>query len=156
MQFPYAAGDAWMGLDFAPGAKLEEEKLLYTAHFAAGAALGATQCGLLIDEWTETIPGLDADTGITFHHDRPNSEAPQAMLLVTPPEFRGSWRWPDLVDALNETLDAARRRAVEPVHLEDTAFAPLLPATVVATQVAQLTIAANLALNNRITLAGDG
>jgi hypothetical protein len=156
MQLPYVAGDTWMGLDFAPGAKLEAEKLLYTAHFAAGAAPGTTQCGLLIDEWTETIPGLDADTGITFHHDRPNNEAPQAMLLVTPPEFRGSWRWPDLVDALHETLDAARRRAVEPVHLEATAFAPLLPATVVATQVAQLTIAANLALNNRITLAGGG
>lgn len=154
MQLPYVAGDTWMGLDFAPGAKLEAEKLLYTAHFAAGAAPGTTQCGLLIDEWTETIPGEDADTGITFHHDRPNTEAPQAMLLVTPPEFRGSWRWPDLVDALHETLDAARRRAVEPVHLEATAFAPLLPATVVATQVAQLTIAANLALNNRITLAG--
>ena len=28
--------------------------------------------------------------GITFHHDRPNCEAPQTMLLVTPSEFRGN------------------------------------------------------------------
>lgn len=154
MQLPYVANDSWMGLDFASDATLDAEKLLYTAHFAAGAGPGATQCGLLIDEWTETIPGADADTGIAFHHDRPNNEAPQAMLLVTPADFTGAWRWSDLVDALNETLDAAKRRAIEPVHLEATPFAPLLPATVVATQVSQLTIAANLALNNRITLAG--
>lgn len=150
MQFPYVDDDSWLGLEFAPDAKLDGEKLLYTAHFAAGASPGTQQCGLLIDEWTETIPGADADTGITFHHDRPNNEAPQAMLLVIPAEFTGHWRWDDLVDALNETLERAKRRAVEPVHLEATPYAPLLPATVMATQVRQLTIAANLALNNAI------
>ena len=92
------------------------------------------------------------DTGIVFHHDRPNCEAPQAMLLVTPSEFRGSWRWEDLVGALNETLDFAKRRAIEPRHIDASPYAPFLPATVVATQVQQLTIALELALNNRIAL----
>jgi hypothetical protein len=148
MQLPYAAGEGWLGLEFAPDTVIDSEKLLYTAHFAAGAAPGLMQCGLLIDEWTETIAAEKADTGITFHHDRPNNEAPQTMLLVTPPEHRGAWRWTDLVDALNETLDFAKRRAVEPVHLEATPYAPLLPATVMATQFQQLTISAVLALNN--------
>ena len=125
-----------------------------TAHFAAGSGPGTAQCGLLIDEWAEIIPGKDADTGITFHHDRPNNEAPQAMLLVTPADFTGKWRWDDLVDALNETLDFAKRRAVEPVHIESTVYAPLVPATIVAEQVAQLTIAVSLALNNKIALEG--
>jgi hypothetical protein len=75
------------------------------------------------------------------------------MLLVTPAEFRGTWRWTDLVDALNETLDLAKRRAIEPRHIDATPYAPFLPAAVVATQVHQLTIAADLAFNNKIAIA---
>ena len=96
---------------------------------------GARQCGLLLDEWTEIIPAENADTGITFHYDRPNYEAPQAMLLVTPSEFRGAWQWDDLVDAINETLDFAKRRAIEPKHIDQLPYAPFLPATIMATQV---------------------
>jgi hypothetical protein len=78
------------------------------------------------------------------------------MLLVTPTDFRGEWQWNDLVDALNETLDFAMRRAVEPADLDDSPYAPFLPATVIATQVHQLTIAADLALNNKIALLAEG
>ena len=73
------------------------------------------------------------------------------MLLVTPSEFRGSWRWQDVVDALNETLNFAKRRAIEPRRIDRSAYAPFLPATIMASQVAQLTIAANLALNNAVS-----
>jgi len=152
LQLPFIPGDRWLGLEFPPGMKLDKDRLLYTAHFAAPFNKAAPQCGLLLDEWTETIPTSSVDTGITFHHDRPNCEAPQSMLLVTPSEFRGAWQWDDLVGALNETLDFAKRRAVEPKHLDNSAYAPLLPATVIATQVSQLTIAVELALNNRIEL----
>jgi hypothetical protein len=74
------------------------------------------------------------------------------MLLVAPAEFRGTWRWEDLVDSLNETLDLAKLRAIEPVHVDRLPYAPFLPATLMASQVWQLTIAANLALNNGITV----
>jgi hypothetical protein len=74
------------------------------------------------------------------------------MLLVTPSEFRGEWQWQDLVDALNETLDFAKRRAIEPSQIDRTPYAALLPATIMASQFSQLTIAANLALNNRVAL----
>jgi hypothetical protein len=129
---------------------LETDRLLYTAHFTTAFKKASRQCGLLIDEWTEVIPSREATTGITFHHDRPNSEAPQAMLLVTPTDFRGKWRWDDLVDALNETLELAKRRALEPVDVDATPYAALLPATVMAVTVAELTISANLALNNNL------
>lgn len=155
LQLPFAPGDRWRALQFPADQPLERDELLYTAHFSSAFDPTLPQCGLLLDEWTETIPGDSADTGIAFHHDRPNCEAPQTMLLVTPSDFRGEWRWDGLVDALNETLDFAKRRAVEPKHIDATPYAPFLPATVMATQVWQLTIAADLALNNKIAVRQD-
>jgi hypothetical protein len=150
MQLPFTPGERWFALEFPPGQALDKDHLLYTAHFASPFNKAVRQCGLLLDEWSELIPGSSADTGITFHFDRPNCEAPQSMLLVTPTDFRGAWQWNDLVDALNETLDFAKRRAIEPKHIDATPYAPFLPATITATQVFQLTIAANLALNNKV------
>ena len=42
------------------------------------------------------------------------------MLLVTSASNTGSWQWADLVGALNETLDLAKKRAVEPAFLDPT------------------------------------
>jgi hypothetical protein len=151
MQLPFVPGDRWLGLEFPPELPLDHDRLLYTAHFATAFNKAASQCGLLLDEWTEMIPAQDADTGITFHYDRPNCEAPQSMLLVTPTEFRGTWRWDDLIDALNETLALAKTRAVEPRQIDASLYAPFLPATIIATQASQLTIAADLALNNKLS-----
>jgi hypothetical protein len=148
LQLPFRPDDRWLALQFPPEAAPDSERLLYTAHFASPFQKTAPQCGLLIDEWPEVIPSADQTTGIAFHYDRPNSEAPQTLLLVTPSEFRGAWQWADLVDALLETLDLAKRRAVEPVHLDGLPLARFLPATVLAVTMGQLTISANLALNN--------
>ena len=62
----------------------------------------------------------------------------------------GAWQWPDLVDALNETLNLAKTRAVEPAHIDATAYATFLPATIMATTQSGLTISANLAFNNDV------
>jgi hypothetical protein len=150
MQLPYAPGEQWLALEFPPGQAIERDHLLYSAHFASPFNAAARQCGLLVDEWNEIIPGPDADTGIVFHFDRPNSEAPQSMLLVTPTVFTGAWQWNDVVDALNEALDLAKIRAIEPKHIDATSYAPFLPATIMVSQAIQLTIAANLALNNNV------
>src|SRR5262249_33237897 len=155
LQLPFAPNDRWLGLEFPAESTLNNDRLLYTAHFSTAFSASAGQCGLLIDEWTEVIPGSTADTGITFHHDRPNCEAPQAMLLVTPADFTGFWQWNDVVDALNETLNFAKRRAIEPRHVDSSPYAPFLPATILETQVIQLTIALELGLNNKIVRALD-
>ncbi|MBZ9772620.1 hypothetical protein [Mesorhizobium sp. CO1-1-8] len=154
LQLPFAPDDRWLGLAFPPDRPPSHDELLYTAIFAAPFDGSRLQCGLLLDEWSEMIPGDTAQTGITFHHDRPNTEAPQTMLLVTPSDHHAPWAWEDLVDALGETLDLAKLRAVEPVQVDASPFAPFLPATVMATQVNQLTIAAHLALNNAVKLTG--
>ena len=156
-QFPYHDADAWLALEFPSDYAIDSDRVLYTAHYAAPFDRTAPQCGLLIDEWTEVIPGAEETTGLTFHYDRPNAEPPQALLLVTPPQFIGRWQWQDLVDALHETLAMARKRAVEPAFVDETALAPFLPATVMAVTLFGLSITADLAANNRVyaVLAGD-
>jgi hypothetical protein len=44
----------------------------------------------------------------------------------------------------------ARKRAVEPAQVDETAYARFLPATVMAVTINNLTITANLAVNNGV------
>jgi hypothetical protein len=162
IQLPYKVEDHWLALQFpydpdpttkkdpAKNYQFDGDRLLYTAHYAVPFNRSQRQCGLLLDEWTEVIPSDNETTGITFHYDRPNSEPPQTMLLVTPPEFTGGWQWQDLVDTLNETLDMAKKRAVEPSQIDATPYARLLPSTIMATTLYQISIAANLSINNEL------
>ncbi|OUL36555.1 hypothetical protein BV375_00035 [Nostoc sp. 106C] len=160
IQLPYRSKDHWLALHFPydPANKkdptknyqFDGDRLLYTAHYSVPFQKSQRQCGLLLDEWTEVIPSETETTGITFHYDRPNCEPPQTMLLVTPPDFTGNWQWQDLVDALNETLEMAKKRAVEPAQVDSSAYAPFLPSTVMTVTLYQITIAVNLALNNKV------
>ena len=150
IQLPFKEQDCWLALRFPEKCKPDGERLLYTAHYAAPFQKAARQCGLLIDEWTEIIPATEETTGVAFHYDRPNSEPPQTMLLVTSPDFLGSWDWGNLVAALNETLDWAKRRAVEPVHVDATAYARFLPATITPATLFPISIALSYAANNNV------
>lgn len=146
VQLPFRAGEDWLALEFdsANNANtLETERLLYTAHYAEAFQPAEWQCGLLADEWTEVIPQKEEVTGLAFHFDRPNAEPPQAWLLATPSSFTGEWVWDDLVASLNQTLDDARARAVEPDKLGKK-FAALLPAVLTETSWSPMTISANL------------
>lgn len=164
LQFPFRPNDAWLGLRFPEtlpnGAPfvLTEDKLLYSAHFGFQADIKTnrpdkTYCGLLLDEWIEVIPTDQATTGLTFHFNRPNSEPPQTILLVTPPDPDGTWNWQDIVDTLHETLDFARLRAVEPAQLDQTFLGPLLPAVISAVTMFPITSMLNFGINNNIHLA---
>ena len=126
------ANDSWLGLAYPEDMEIEGDKLLYTAYLPNRYKPAHSQRGLLVDQWTEVIPTKKETTGITFHYDRPNSEPPQTLLLVTPSAFTGSWKWEDLVNTLHETLNLAKLRAVEPDQIDQTDYAQLLPATVAA------------------------
>jgi hypothetical protein len=150
LQLPFLADEPWLALELPPGLAIRGERLLYTALLAA--AFDATQpiCGLLIDDWTEVIPGPTETTGVAFNYDRPNSDPPQAWLLALPALRNGTWSWGELLGAVTETLDAAQRRAIEPVHLDATAYRWFLPATMSAYTYPEISIANNLLRNVRL------
>lgn len=156
-QFPYRANDYWLGLKFPknkPGTEelfsIDEDKLLFTGIYTEAFNPTRAQCGLLIDEWTEVIPSKNETPGLGFHFDQPNSEPPQTLLLATPSNVTGSWRWDDLVNTLHATLDMAKKRAVEPDHVDTTVYSRFLPPVVSLTSPLPLTATLNLALNNQV------
>ncbi|MGI8732066.1 MAG: hypothetical protein ACR2LM_02045 [Pyrinomonadaceae bacterium] len=144
VQVPYRANDSWLAVEFPkldPNNTDPEEPekpfgisrdtLSIAAHGNAAFQAGVKQSGVLLDDWTEEIPTEKEITGITFRFNQPNAAPPQTMLLAVTPEETGSWEWDDLVGTLNDTLERAKRRAVEPSHLEPqgrawNAFAPAL------------------------------
>lgn len=153
VQLPYRTDDRWLAMQFQDAANKFEiagDTILYTAHFAVAFDKTKPQCGILADDWTEVIPSKEETTGIAFHFDQPNTEPPQVMLLAVPPVITGKWHWDDLVDTLHETLDMAKKRAIEPKQVDTTGYAQFLPATMMAVTLYWITIATNLASNNMI------
>jgi hypothetical protein len=149
VQLPFRPNDHWLAMELAAGATVDEDRLLFTAHYADDPGHGSgPACGLLFDEWTEVLPAERETTGIAVHADSPDSEPPQSMLLVVPPARTGTWQFDDLVAAVNETFDLARTRLVEPAHLDDTGYAQLLPATVLSATRQPITISTDLATAN--------
>jgi hypothetical protein len=133
VQLPYKTEKYhWMAMPFPTGDIDPEEgnTLLYTVFGDAAAASPTEVCGLLVDEWTEVIPATEEVTGITFHYDRPNCEAPQTLLLVVPTKLTGNWQWNDLVDSLTYTISAAKSRAVGPRNIDKKPFTTFLPAVI--------------------------
>lgn len=142
-QSEYWLGLSWPRTYTPPGDALSLVQWLPDAYDAAGS-----QCALWLDEWTETLPQATPSTSSTpataqdppqgtqstslaFHYDQPNSEAPQAMLLVVSPRSNPTtWTIDDLLGAVNETLDLAKKRTVEPDALAFTPLATVLPAVV--------------------------
>jgi hypothetical protein len=149
VQLPHAA-EPWLALEYPETFTPTAERVLYTAHYPAAFDPAGPQAGLLVDEWVELLPGENVDTGVVFNYDAPDAEAPQSMLLVTPPDPGAGWDWADVVQAMHDALDLARLRAVEPDALATTPYAAFLPATVSEATVTGLGISMNLALNNKL------
>ncbi len=150
LQLPYGKDEPWLALEIPDNYTIDSDRLLYTAHFAEPFDKTQSICGLLVDEWTEVIPGTNETTGIAFHFDRPNTEPPQAWLLALPAANDGVWSWDELLAAINDTFDSAKRRAIEPVHIDSTAYSWFLPATVSAYTFPEISISNNLLRNRQI------
>jgi hypothetical protein len=152
VQLPHRLGEAWLAMEFPDTQDTSGERLLYTAVYPAGFDPAADLCGLLVDAWTEVLPSDRAIAGLAFHFDRPSSEAPQSLLLVTPASGGTAWAWDDLRQAIPDTMRLARHRAVEPVHLEQGAGARFLPATVSAITMRGVSMSLLYAINNDVQL----
>ena len=70
------------------------------------------------------------------------------MLLVVPPARTGTWNTDNIVTAIHETYDLMPLRAVEPQHLDTTAYAQLLPATLLSAAAQPITISTDLTIAN--------
>jgi hypothetical protein len=157
VQLPYRAGDRWLAVEFpetdaitGEPFNLLHDTLSLTIHGEAAFAPAARQCGLLIDDWTEVIPAQEEVTGITFNYDQPNTCPPQVLLLAVTPQETGRWSWENLVGILNDTLQRAKRRAVEPLLLDKIdrpELGVLLPAIVADFSQHDLNIALDYRLN---------
>jgi hypothetical protein len=127
VQIPHRLGDPWIAQAWAkPPA--DGEVLSIVAMDPPGSFAGNHK-GLLIDEWNETVPGVEETTGLAFHFDRPNAAAPQSLLLVTPCQADGRWRKDEVPNVILDTFGRARLRALEPDHVTASGLFPVLPAT---------------------------
>ncbi|MGE0645795.1 MAG: hypothetical protein AB7P24_19220 [Nitrospira sp.] len=115
-QLPFQAQDRWVALPQAPDKPFARGRLSLVAQMASAQPLRFDQafCGLLIDEWVETVPSHIETTGLAFHYDQPNNAPPQALLLAVPADRRTTWDLNSLEAVLHETMDLARLRAVAP------------------------------------------
>lgn len=125
LQVPYRTNDSWLAVEYPEidpvtnqPFNIVHDTLSIVTH--GNPFVPATkQAGLLIDDWTEMMPTNEETTGITFNYNQPNAMPPQALLLAVTPEEKGNWTWDDLVGILNDTLNRAKLRAVEPKLLDE-------------------------------------
>lgn len=150
LQLPFSSSDHWAAVEYPTEMKIDKEIVTLLSQLPAGYDSSASQSGLLVDEWTELIPSGTETTGIAFHYDQPNAMPPQTVLLAVAPQIKGHWTWQELMDTLNETFDSAKRRAVEPDHIDDTAYAQFLPAIMSAFSSQPVTLSTYYAKNIQI------
>jgi hypothetical protein len=131
---PYWLGLSWPADPSQPAYTPPGDALSLVQWLPQGYAASGSQVALWLDEWTEALPLGEQATALTFHYDQPNAAAPQSMLLVVPPQAAPTqgtaWNLEDLLGAVNETLDLAKKRTVEPDALAFTHLATVLPAIV--------------------------
>ena len=137
LQLPYQIGDQWMGIEYSEEKlpMIAPETLSLVLNFPFDFPSSGTNyvCGIIIDEWIEKIPNNKETTGIAFNYREPQTEAPQSILICVPPTNAPKWKWQDLTDTLDETLETAMMRAIDPDILEKTAggeFNKFLPGIV--------------------------
>ncbi len=122
------AGASWIGLPTAPGTPAgATTSLVFIGNAPTPAPADPTLAGLVVDEWTETVPDADVTTGLTFHFDAPGEQAPQSILLAVPPApDKERWTLEDLEAAVLQAADVAQARAADPADI--AALLPFLPA----------------------------
>ncbi len=130
IQLPYRANDSWLGTEFPESLEIINDTIAMVQYLPQGFAAAGPLCGLLVDEWVETLPRREEVTGIAFNFNQPNSTPPAAILLAVTPQETGRWQWTHLAGTVLDTMERARLRAVEPDMIDTlAAIGTLLPAT---------------------------
>jgi hypothetical protein len=125
VQHPSVAGEGWAALDLPDFSTRRSRLCLLGITDIAAAAAGGRLSGIVFDAWSEVVPAAEVTTGVAVHIDSPSSRAPQAVLLAMPPPGR-TWSVPVVFQTLDQTLQAAKNRAVGPESM--ASHGHLLPA----------------------------
>ena len=141
-QFPLFDGDRWFALPFVAGQSLQGRRLSIVASGTVPRTPNSRLCGVILDEWTETVPAPSEVTGVAFHYDEPESRPPQALLLAVSPDLKRPWTVSSLEAVLLETLELAKLRLVDADAM--TELDHYLPAAYVAANVANEAVATSL------------
>ncbi|WP_141565873.1 hypothetical protein [Citricoccus sp. CH26A] len=90
-QLPHTPGDRWLGLPLPARQSTAEPpprppggRLSLIVHTHDKVDPEKPVAGLLIDEWTETIPSPEETTGLVFHYDQPTARAPKPFCWQCP------------------------------------------------------------------------
>ena len=127
--------DRWLGGKLPAGYELPDQAISLVLDLPDVYSTSNLQSGMILDEWTESIPDPTAITGLTFNFDQPNSEAPNTLLLAVTPEVTGSWSWTDMMNILYETLLMAKKRAIDPdIINKKSVLGHMLPAIVASVE----------------------
>ena len=122
-QLPFRKKDSWLAVEFPKTDEVSGEPFGITTDtisccvvWPEGNNIDGPQSGLLLDEWSETIPTDIETTGIAFHYNQPDSMPPQALLLAVYPGVENNWNWEALIGTVTDTFKRSKMRAVEPKH----------------------------------------
>ena len=136
-QLPFVAGERWVALTPDPANGLPTGKISLVAHLPRPFKPAQPLAGLMLDEWTETVPEAEVTTGLAFNYDAPGARPPQAVLLAVAPPGAERWRLESLEQTLLETLELAQLRALDPQALGgDEILRRALPALYVSANLA--------------------
>jgi hypothetical protein len=136
-QLAYRSGDSWLALQTG-GVTPRAGVVSLVLDRVVTPTAGASCAGLLLDEWAEIIPASTATTAVAMHYESPSAQAPQTILLAVPPSLGGNWNLDVLLSIVNETFDLTHIRATDGAMMGS--FGQLLPATLLATNVAGDTV----------------
>ena len=126
-QLPFAADERWVGLPAAKGKQVLPGKMSLVVQSSTALDPREALAGLIVDEWTESVPERRETTAITFQFNPPDSCAPQSLLLAIPPDPDQDWTIGSVHRVLMETLDLAKLRAVDSQALtEASQYLPAL------------------------------
>ncbi len=148
IQVPYRDQDSWLAIEFAEGTTIVHDTVALLQCLPQGFNPNGPLTGLLIDEWTETLPQKEEVSGIAFNFDQPNSAPPSAILLAVTPLEAGHWTWDNLASTVLDTFMRARLRAIEPDIIDTMGgFSTLLPATLSEFSTSRSSISLDYLLN---------